>query len=78
MLYRTGEFVATTESGSTETILVYTGFIVAQPPEGPPELLREEPEFRTASGLEVEKIGPDTYLVRSTGQILRSTVPTSL
>ena len=73
MMRRSGRFTAIAENGAKQTVYIFTGYVVAHPANGgPPELLHEEPEYRTASGLEVEKIGPDRYRVTSTGQVFCS------
>jgi hypothetical protein len=78
MVRPTARFAAVAADGTEYVIHVYTGYVLAHPLDGPPELLAEEPEFRTACGLDVEKVGPGAYLVVSTGLLLRSADPASL
>lgn len=75
MTRRTRRFVARSEDGTEHVIHVLIGFILARPLGGPPELLEEEPEFRTADGHSLEKEGPGVYRVLATGQLLRSSDP---
>jgi hypothetical protein len=75
MVRRTGSFAAAGEDGITYTIHVFTGFVLACPVAGPPELLKEEPEYRTSNGLELEKLGPGEFQVVSTGMMLFSADP---
>ena len=75
MVLRTDRFAATAADGTEFVIDVYTGFVLARPLDGPPELLAEEPEFRTADGLDVEKVGPGVYRLAATGLVLRSADP---
>ena len=75
MLRRTGRFTATAEDGAEVTVEVFTGYVFAYPPDGPPELLAAEPEFRTACGRAVEPVGPGAFRVVASGQLLRSADP---
>jgi hypothetical protein len=75
MLSRRGRFTAATEDGAVVTVEVFTEYVLAYPPDGPPELLAGEPEFRTACGRTVERVGPGTFREVATGQLLRSADP---
>lgn len=72
MVLRTDRFAATAADGTEYVIDVYTGYVVAHPLDGPPELLVEEPEFRTPDGRDVEKLGPGLFRLTATGLVLRS------
>ncbi|HEX3152596.1 MAG TPA: hypothetical protein VHR66_31275 [Gemmataceae bacterium] len=70
MVRRTASFVAAARDGTALTVHVYTGYVVACPVNGRPELLEMDPEYWTDDGIELEKIGPGTFQMIATNEIL--------